>query len=112
MEQWPALFVEYLVFRLLFKLIVPSTDKIHEEVFPEAVFLERLIFYRQKKSAKKCFSKLSQVLIKFISKAFPNALQKEQWAASSPFVVQHTRVFYQKNVNENFIFKWSVRGTA
>ena len=65
-----------------------------------------------KKSAKKCSSKWSQVLINFISKACPSALRKEQWAASSPFVKQHTHVFYQKNFNENFIFKWSVRGTA
>ena len=43
---------------------------------------------------------------------FPSALQKEQWAASSPLVVKHTHVLYHKNVNENFIFNWSVRGTA
>ena len=55
---------------------------------------------------------MSQVLIKFISYAFSSALRKEQWAASSPFVVQHADVFYQKNVNENFTFKWSLRGTA
>ena len=49
---------------------------------------------------------------KFISKAFPSALRKKQWAASSPFVLEHIHVFYQKNVNEHFIFKWSVRGTV
>ena len=50
--------------------------------------------------------------MRFISKTFPSALRKEQWAASSPFVKQHTCVFYQKNVSENFIFQWSVCGTA
>ena len=36
----------------------------------------------------------------------------EQWAAPSPFVEQHTHVFYQENVDGNCIFKWSVRGNA
>ena len=51
------------------------------------------------KIRQKFLSKLFQVLIEFISKAFSNALRKEQWEAPSPFAEQHTHVFYQKNVN-------------